>query len=428
MDGLLQPNEQHSTSIPLKLRFILAARRKSDVGRYDAVHVPSLNPTQLNSYVLQEEGLMFSSGGFNQRAYPIPWLYNQFKTEVLAAVLFVLERIELTPDYHNDPFYMTNVLNKFVRGSIIEGNWNSVQDTPEKFNGLEAEHALSWGGSAEILEKYHQYNGRKIGFAQCWVFTGVLITMLRALGIPSRPIINPESASDYESDFTIDYEYKNGKFDLRSQGNGVWNFHVWVQASMKRRDRGEKYYGWQEADPTYSIGAIPNQVLRDPEITGRDEAFFYAAVNADKASWFGAVVVEINTYEIGSHIITASLNLNYEEDLTSMYKPLEGTIDERRHYKEAADTFGIRPVSIYSRTTRSGKKLLLPPISLSIESLKPVFVGEPVHFEIHLKNPTFRNQKFNLILQIDSLFYSGHLAYPIMHNSRIISVASNSRE
>ncbi|RWS00390.1 protein-glutamine gamma-glutamyltransferase K-like protein [Dinothrombium tinctorium] len=136
---------------------------------------------------------------------------------------------------------MTTYLNKFVRGSIIKGNWNSVQDTPEKFNGLEAEHALSWGGSAEILEKYHQYNGRKIGFAQCWVFTGVLITMLRALGIPSQAINNPGSAADYENDFTIDYEYKNGKFDLRNpELNGVWYFHVWVQASMKRRDRGEK--------------------------------------------------------------------------------------------------------------------------------------------------------------------------------------------
>ncbi|RWS12710.1 hemocyte protein-glutamine gamma-glutamyltransferase-like protein [Dinothrombium tinctorium] len=391
----------------------------------DAVYVPSLNRAQLDSYVLEEEGLMFS---YNyQDSEPIPWLYNQFKTEVLSAVIFVLEGNNLHPTDYNNPISVTTFLNQMIRDRIIEGNWQSVREAPKRFNGHEATHALSWGGSAEILEEYHQYNGDKIGFAQCWVFAGVLITMLRTLGIPSRPISNFLSATDHEHIFTIDCEYKNGKIDFRNRGNGIWNFHVWVQASMKRRDKGEKFDGWQEVDPTYMIGPIPNQVITDAKITDNVEAFFYAAINSDKVLWNDGIVVETKTDEIGIQLLTTSLNLNDAEDLTTKYKPPEGTEEERRHYKKAADSFGIRPVSIYSRNRRSAK-IPFATISLSIESLKPVFVGEPVNFDIHLKNPTFRTQNLNIIVQVDSLYYFGHVAYPIKHNSTIYSVASAGTE
>ncbi|RWS02467.1 annulin-like protein [Dinothrombium tinctorium] len=303
-----------------------------------------------------------------------------------------------------------------VRSEIIEGSWVSVKETPPTFNGHEATHATLWTGSAEILKKYHQY-GDRIGFAQCWVFAGVLITMLRALGIPSRPVINAASGDDFEGDLTIDYEFKNGKVIFKNL-NSIWNFHVWVQASMKRRDLGEKNRGWQEFDPTYNVGPVSNQVLKNAEIKTDDDIFLYAEVNSDEVFWKNRNVFQTATDKIGIQLCTATLNLKTYQDLTFEYKPRERTEKERQHYVKAAESIGIHPVSLGSPRRRRSVMTTKKTISLSIVSLEPVYVGDLVNFKIKLGNPTSRIQRLNFTLQVDSLSYNGHIEHQIKHDSR----------
>ena len=58
-------------------------------------------------------------------------------------------------------------------GGVLTGNWSGKYDggvSPTK-----------WNGSVEILQEY--YKTRKgVKYGQCWVFSGLVTTVLRCLG------------------------------------------------------------------------------------------------------------------------------------------------------------------------------------------------------------------------------------------------------
>ena len=49
-----------------------------------------------------------------------------------------------------------------------------------------------------------------VKYGQCWVFSGVLTALLRAVGIPARSVTNFQSAHDSDNTMTID-TYINDK-------------------------------------------------------------------------------------------------------------------------------------------------------------------------------------------------------------------------
>ena len=90
-----------------------------------------------------------------------------------------------------------------------------------------------------------------VKYGQCWVFGGLLTTALRYLGVPSRIVVNFRSAHDTPSKTT-------GKYDgvIIAKKESVWNFHVWVDAWMRRDDLEigsydtSKLFGWNAVDAT----------------------------------------------------------------------------------------------------------------------------------------------------------------------------------
>ena len=63
-----------------------------------------------------------------------------------------------------------------------------------------------WTGSTKIYEEYAA-KGEPVKYGQCWVFSGVLNSALRCLGIPARSVTNFASAHDTDVSMTIDTVY-----------------------------------------------------------------------------------------------------------------------------------------------------------------------------------------------------------------------------
>ena len=56
--------------------------------------------------------------------------------------------------------------------------------------------------------QYVASGGRPVKYGQCWVFSAVLTTVCRALGLPCRSVSNFVSGHDTNSSLTIDRFFK----------------------------------------------------------------------------------------------------------------------------------------------------------------------------------------------------------------------------
>lgn len=79
---------------------------------------------------------------------------------------------------------------------VVEGCWDGVYE-----NGVSPQ---SWTGSTLIMDQYLQSGGKPVRYGQCWVFSAVVVSICRALGIPCRSTTNYISAHDTDGSLTVD--------------------------------------------------------------------------------------------------------------------------------------------------------------------------------------------------------------------------------
>ena len=81
--------------------------------------------------------------------------------------------------------------------------------------------------------------------------------MCRALGIPCRCVTNYISAHDTNSSLSVDKFYNEDGEEAAEEAatpsnnvrsDSVWNFHVWNEVWMTRRDLKGPFGGWQVMD------------------------------------------------------------------------------------------------------------------------------------------------------------------------------------
>ena len=162
--------------------------------------------------------------------------------EVVLKLLNVLGSLD-RKDPRKVSRHFTKVLSATWNGNgyqgMLSGRWDGKYDDGAK--------PTSWTGSRDIYRQYLNNGMRSsVKYGQCWVFGGILTTALRYLGIPSRIVVNFRSAHD------------TGDFDhvIIAKKESVWNFHVWVDAWMKRDDIHMPGYdssmlvGWNAVDAT----------------------------------------------------------------------------------------------------------------------------------------------------------------------------------
>ncbi|KAM9251662.1 protein-glutamine gamma-glutamyltransferase K [Cariama cristata] len=314
----------------------------------DAVYMEKTS--DLNEYVLNETGRIFY--GTEEQIAERSWNYGQFDAGVLEACLYMLDRRGMPHSARGDPVMVSRVVSAMVNSlddnGVLVGNWTG--------DYAQGTNPSAWAGSVDILRAYHG-TGAPVRYGQCWVFAGVMTTVLRCLGLPTRTVTNYNSAHDTDVSLTTDIYFDESMRPLeRLNTDSVWNFHVWNDCWMKRPDLPDGYDGWQVVDATpqetssglFCCGPCSVTAVKNGEVFLKyDTPFVFAEVNSDKVYWQrqpnGAFkVVHVEEGAIGRRISTLGAGSGARLDVTHQYKHPEGSEEERRAVSTAT-SHGSRP-------------------------------------------------------------------------------------
>lgn len=383
--------------------------------------------------ILMESGLIWR--GSHSRLRPTVWSYGQFEKNVLECCVYLLRHVGRLPSPAcADPVkvarHVSAVVNAPNDEGVVVGNWT------EKFSSGTAPTA--WTGSASILQQFYK-NKKPVKYGQCWVFAGVATTVLRALGIPCRPVTNYYSAHDTHSSLTVDQFYDdNGEAIEKLNKDSIWNFHVWNEAWMTRPDlEPGDYSGWQAIDATpqeasdgvYRCGPASVKAIKRAEILKPyDGTFIFAEVNADQIYWRyqGPMqplkLIRKATDKIGQCISTKAVGKFEREDITDSYKHPEHTQEERNAMLKA-----LRKCNhAYSRYYLNDE---LEDVTFDFELLDDIVIGSPftVKLSARNKNPT-KVYKAHVVMRVESTHYTGNKRKLVKSGQFDVEIKPNSRQ
>lgn len=296
----------------------------------------------------------------------------------------------------------------------------------------------AWTGSVPILEQFLE-TGESVKYGQCWVFAGVVTTVCRALGIPSRVVSNLVSAHDANASLSVDRYYSKDNEELEYDPNNlegedsIWNYHVWNDVWMARPDLPKGYGGWQAIDSTpqepsegvYQCGPASVEAIKQGVVGyNYDVTFMLASVNADLMRWIedpdsemGFRKIDCNKYHIGRMILTKApwvYDPNGDrdrEDITPLYKAKEGTEFERLTLYRAV------------RSTELAKRFYSLPspakedVEFDLVDIERVNIGQPFAVIVNIKNKSNEKRTIQAILSAGSVYYKGIKAHLVKRAS-----------
>nr|BAC29013.1 unnamed protein product [Mus musculus] len=357
-------------------------------------------------YILNDTGYMYM--GFAKQIKEKPWTFGQFEKHILSCcfnLLFQLENNEM-----QNPVLVSRAICTMMcaaNGGVLMGNW-----TGDYADGTAP---YVWTSSVPILQQ-HYVTRMPVRYGQCWVFSGILTTALRAVGIPARSVTNFESAHDTEKNLTVDiYLDESGKTIPHLTKDSVWNFHVWTDAWMKRQDLPHGYDGWQVLDSTpqeisdggFRTGPSPLTAIRQGLIQMKyDTTFVFTEVNGDKFIWLVKqnqereknILIAVETASIGKKISTKMVGENRREDITLQYKFPEGSPEERKVMAKASGKPSDDKLN--SRTLNNSLQISVLQNSLEL--------GAPIYLTITLKRKTATPQNVNISCSLNLQTYTGN--------------------
>jgi len=209
-------------------------------------------------YVDAQQGVLFK--GFPYWIQLVLWGFEQFEGSTLDVLLTLLSRVaqESGLDACADVVSLSRLFSALVNSNdangLVVGNWSC------DYSGFAA--PSSWDGSGSVPKAYLNNRKQPVKHGQCFVFAGVLTTLFRSLGIPSRLVTCYWSAHDTQGNARIDKFFStDGKLDGESTIVSIWTYHVWVEAWFERKDllraHGNAFGGWQVLDAT------PQEISKD---------------------------------------------------------------------------------------------------------------------------------------------------------------------
>uniref|UniRef100_A0A8B9T8V3 protein-glutamine gamma-glutamyltransferase n=1 Tax=Anas platyrhynchos TaxID=8839 RepID=A0A8B9T8V3_ANAPL len=385
----------------------------------DAVYMANENERQ--EYVLNENGIIFVGNAKYIEARG--WYYGQFQDQLLNICLTMLDlslyyRQDPAIDVsrRGDPKYVGRVISSMINGNdndngVLLGKWQGSFHSHE--------NPSRWDGSVVILQKWRQDNYKPVQYGQCWVFAGVMCTVLRCLGIPTRLVSNFNSAHDVDRNLSIDKYYDSSGKSLNISKDSTWDYHVWNESWFIRPDLGTQYNGWQVLDATpqeqskglFQCGPASVIAIKEGDVDlDYDTLFVYTEVNADCNRWIvyndgTKKRVYCDTEIIGRFISTKAVGSNSRVDVTYNYKYPEGSSEERRVYKKALT---VRKPGI------SGKFKLAEP---------PVF-GKDVTLILILNNLTSDHKTVKVDMSASTVLYTRRAVAEILKATASVDLGS----
>ncbi|XP_060519546.1 hemocyte protein-glutamine gamma-glutamyltransferase isoform X2 [Cylas formicarius] len=408
----------------------------------DLVYMPE--ERLLDEYVLNDVGKIWVGPIGTTKGRE--WVFGQFDAAVLPAIMYMLEKSELPYASHGDAIKVTRMISKMVNSNdddgILVGRWDGQYD--------DGTAPAAWTGSAPILQQYLE-NQSPVNYGQCWVFSGVATTICRALGIPSRVVSNLVSAHDSNGTLSVDKYYNAQNEELKfdpnnenSNSDSIWNYHVWNDVYMARPDLPAGYGGWQAIDATpqetssgfYQCGPAPLEAIKRGQVGFNfDVPFMIASVNADLMRWkedpqcdIGFTRIYCNKYHVGKHIFTKKPFIfdhngdRDREEITTQYKPKEGTEAERLSLlnavrgTEAAKRFYEMPSSA------------LEDITFDLVDLDKINIGEDFSVVVKVTNKSDNVRSIKCTLSAVSVYYTGVKANDIKKSQGEFKMQPHSEE
>ncbi|NXK16875.1 TGM4 glutamyltransferase, partial [Arenaria interpres] len=404
---------------------------------------------QRKEYVLNDTGYIYVGSAYS--IYNRPWNFGQFEEFVLDACMYLLDKSNLRLNSRRDAVLVSRAMSALVNANddsgVLLGNWSGNYDRGTS--------PLDWMGSVSILQQYYKTK-KPVCYGQCWVFAGVLTTVMRCLGIPSRCVSNFNSAHDTDENLRVDiYLNEYGEKLNRMSLDSVWNFHVWNDVWMKRTDLPSGFDGWQAIDSTpqeqsqgiFQCGPCPLKAIRDGDVyLPYDSKFVYAEVNADKVYW---VVKKVNgrdkyfkinteTRGIGVNMSTKAVGRDTREDITAEYKFREGSEEERKSMQKASSF--IRPSGLgirarFAATTAvdddSKAEVLHETVSksglqLEITNTEVLYPGNPLELAITVKTSTPGRWTISLAGSCQLQSYTGKVEASLGYVKETVQLEGNS--
>ncbi|XP_054580242.1 protein-glutamine gamma-glutamyltransferase 6 [Eptesicus fuscus] len=395
-------------------------------------------------YVLNDSGIIFR--GVEKRIRAQGWNFGQFEEDILNICLSILDR---SPSHQNDPatdvscrhdpVYVTRIISAMVNSNndrgVVQGQWQG------KYGG--GTSPLHWRGSVAILHKWFKGRFKPVKYGQCWVFAGVMCTVLRCLGIATRVVSNFNSAHDTDRNLSVDkYVDSFGRTLEDLTEDSMWNFHVWNESWFARQDLGPSYNGWQVLDATpqeesegvFRCGPASVTAIREGDVhLAHDGPFVFAEVNADYITWLwneddSRERVYSDTKKIGRCISTKAVGSDSRVDITGLYKYPEGSRKERQVYSKAVrKLFGVEASGRRARVRRGGGRGLWrddllepatkPSITGKFKVLEPPMLGHDLKLALSLTNLTSRAQRVRVNLSCATILYTRRPVAEILRES-----------
>lgn len=358
-------------------------------------------------YVLNETGRVWTSRTWNGR----PWNFGQFDDPVLDVALQLLLEGGLSDVACTSPVSvircLSSMCNSCDNDGVLAGRW--TKEYPK-----DCTVPWKWTGSVPIVKEYHTNGNKPVRYGQCWVFSGLLTTMCRCLGIPTRSVTNFDSAHDTDSSMTIDSHWDEDGEPLEDMNDSVWNFHVWNESWFRRLDLPEGYDGWQAHDATpqeasegiMRCGPAPLTAIKEGHVyLNFDIPFVFGEVNGDRVQWMvkkdGTMEVsQIDHSAVGHYISTKRMGSNDREDVTHLYKYPDGSDQERKVAKFVNRYSTRRKQNIYKLDTTKVLDFTVSPPDNTL-------IGDDMEIKVAVKNTADGPCKLHLTASLVNAYYTG---------------------